>query len=1383
MNDTMNYFMHITAPSSCIKHNSESFNSLHQQVSKPIESLNSNLNGMSFIINQLNSHLKTIYKSDESFSNSDLQSSFDIIKQLYNSFKSLNRVTENQITDDSKPIGEFQVIYGQFIKYTIKCIKNLVLPDDLYMQIYASLTPSLCFYLRKLNGESIDISLSDFNILIRLNEESTEDILHFLSENRFETLIDKLSSQISSNVDKHSPLEKYQTIFDLLESIKQTLIPRPQKSDKYKTAINLLEDLKYNMTLYCENDISKSVSSIFILISHIESIIKSLRLGYLSKESLKSLIKYITTNEFKINIDPIDKIPKKFINDVIRLYLQEVKSLRKHKLIDDSFSEKVENILNMKSDYHEFLETVPSYYETSVINEMSRSFSHFDILTTAQLKKFDDCCNMYIKFSREADDFNKGSKLHYNLMKNLIIAESEVIFNTCLNQDFPDQKSIEKVDPIISLIDDIISIINNLATQKQIIITYLTHILKVIQLAFISIKNPEKIQIIKDFLASRIPSFESIDDILGIKQKIGDLLILTGLYNAFENQEVNPKTVDEIFENRKMKEQFQITDIQKQRQIPEMILRNLDYILPYKDFPSKYEQLIEMIGGSAQNCFKDFVFDQDVFNISNCLLNMICSLKGHFELSGGFFFDWLKIIFSMLDNENSLETIPKFSEIIPFFDFSFIFSKIILTFNITRIMINQQFQSLPTKISLNPKENEAAMIESVESLRSYIFSVLKNLDVDICSLCLKINDVKDKARKYLSLNYYRRIKDQMDFIEINMIILSEFNNLTALLTKKYPDEFFDYRPVTYINYALSIYQLLSSINESKCLSEKYLSNFEKLKPNAEAIFEIVKKSKFFSPELNETLSNFIIPFVSEIHRLIKSFDVTSLVDITYEYVYSILDFFNSKQTGDPISPEMHISILRLNFILESISPKASIFQNTDSIASILFTLFSIKQQPPQLDDLYERLRETVITSFIMCNLFDIINFIHHILVEKFGFIKVFQSESDFDLVEHVEEADDIENQNKYSNVSEIVSQTLDDLDELKQCFTQCNFLKESQSFFEKVGEVISPFLEPNEHLTIRIEENKRLMSELRSEKKAWKSKTEEAEKSFVKTRKNCHKAHAKIEAAILEEKKLMISIEQKKKHLVELHSQIEKKEREMAIRNERTPPEMKQKQKVEFMDTIHSLRELVGPTVTDEMKVAELTQKLKEMNEKNDKIRQEIVKLDSFHSTTQEDEIDLLMMTEDSNFTPSSNSENAEEENELLEKKISELEASNDRIRRKLKKISQQNKKPNISTNGLNTSGNLHLSPTSSSIGLKQTNQSNGMNFISGADRALVSFLHSTRPYSYNNAAVDYESFMEFKNSTLERINQLMLKRQQLIEKRDSMKVTDESSIQESNEN
>ena len=350
MDDMMSYFMHITAPSSCINHNSDSFNSLQKQISQPIVSLNSNLNGMSFIINQLNSHLLSIYKSDASFSSSDLQSTLNIINQIYNSYKPLNQITKNPVINDSKNIGEFQVLYGQFINYTIKCIKNLVLPDDLYMQIYASLTPVLCFYIRKLSGEAIDVSLSDFNNLIRLNEESVEAILHFLSENKFEQLIEKLISQFSEYANKQSPQDSYQIITDSIESIKQLLIPRPQKSDKYKTAINLFEELKYNITLYCENDISKSLSSIFILISHIESIIKSLRLGYLSKESLKSLIKYISVNEYIINVDPIEKMPKKLVNNVLRLYLQEVKSLHKHKLVDDVFAESVENILNLKSE-------------------------------------------------------------------------------------------------------------------------------------------------------------------------------------------------------------------------------------------------------------------------------------------------------------------------------------------------------------------------------------------------------------------------------------------------------------------------------------------------------------------------------------------------------------------------------------------------------------------------------------------------------------------------------------------------------------------------------------------------------------------------------------------------------------------------------------------------------------------------------------------------------------------------------------------------------------------------------------------------------------------------------------------------------------------------
>ncbi|KAK8891273.1 hypothetical protein M9Y10_028481 [Tritrichomonas musculus] len=1399
--------MHTAAPSSCINHNSTSLNFLQQQIKQPIESLNSNLNGVSFIINQLNSHLLSMQESDSNFSNLDVYSTLNILNQIYDTYKPFNKRTNNPQINSPRNISEFQVLYTQFIKHAINCIKNLVLPDDIYMQIYASLTPVLCLFLKKINGEDVNVSTSDFNILIRQNEESVEAVLHFLSEEKFETLVEKLIAQFSTNIAQHSPHDLYKSIVDTFESIKQLLIPRPQKSDKYQIALSQIDDLKYKLTLYCENDTSQSLSSIFILISRLESIIKSFRLGYITKESLKSLIKYISSNDYSIIFDSSEEMPKKFMDGVLRLYLQEAKSLYKHKLVPEAFAESIDNIINSKADCHEFLANISSFFDNSVINAMNRSFSHFNIsTTTTQLKNYKDCYNMYIEFLREADDFHKGSKLHFNLMKNLMIAESEVILTTCIGntdntglknsiEENKEDEHGEKIDSIIPLISEIISILNNLATQKQskMILAFYIHVLKIVHLAFTSIQDPKEIQIIKDFLATRIPSFETIDNVLGIKQKIGDLLAMIKLYNVFQNDTYNSKTVDEIFDLREMEENFEITVIQKQRQIPETILRQLDMILPYKDFPDKYQQFTEMIGGCVQNCFNTFTFDQELLNISNCLFSLIVSLKGRFELDGQFFFDWLKIVFSMLydDEMKKLKdvTIPKFSQIIPYIDFSFIFSKTILTLNVTGQIINQQNCLLLTEDA--KEETNDQLTESFESLRLYVFSILKTLDVDICTLYIKLNDVKEKARSYLNHSYYRRIVDQMDFIELNMIVLSEIFNLTSLLSEKFPLEEFDCQPISYINYALSICDLLSPVSQSRCLSDVYALHFGKLRSDVSVVLDIVKKQKLFSPELNNILHDMIIPLVSEINALIRSFDITSLIDNTYEYVYTVLDYFNSKESDDSITPETLVSILSLNFIVEKISPKAKLFQNAHSIASILFTLFNIKQQPPQLIESYEKLKETVIASFFNYSSFDIVIFLQSLLVEKFGFIDIYQSESELGLITKNEEIEKIRSFDKYSQIPEIIPKTVDEIYELRPYWNgiekenensdqgkESEFSKVCLDLFEKVEKVILPFLEPNEKVASLKEENLKLMDTLREEEKRWKARTEEAENIFFKTRKSCRKVRFRIESAILDEKKLAISIEQKKKQLVELQSQIQKKEREIAFRNEKTPPEMKEKQKLQFIGTIHALRELVGPTTNDQNQINELTKKLQEMNQKNDQITKEIERIDSRHSTTREDEIDLLIMNENSNFSSSSNQENIEEENEILEKQIAETESSNERIKRKLKKISVFTSKiPNNNNNG----SNRHLVPLISTNGSDaslgfSSSISRGMNFISGPDKALTNFLHSARPYCFSNGNVNHDSFITFKNSTLERIKDLMLKRQKLVDMRDGLQDSGESS-------
>ena len=87
--------MHTAAPSSCINHNSTSLNFLQQQIKQPIESLNSNLNGVSFIINQLNSHLLSMQESDSNFSNLDVYSTLNILNQIYDTYKPFNKRTNN----------------------------------------------------------------------------------------------------------------------------------------------------------------------------------------------------------------------------------------------------------------------------------------------------------------------------------------------------------------------------------------------------------------------------------------------------------------------------------------------------------------------------------------------------------------------------------------------------------------------------------------------------------------------------------------------------------------------------------------------------------------------------------------------------------------------------------------------------------------------------------------------------------------------------------------------------------------------------------------------------------------------------------------------------------------------------------------------------------------------------------------------------------------------------------------------------------------------------------------------------------------------------------------------------------------------------------------
>ena len=252
-----------------------------------------------------------------------------------------------------------------------------------------------------------------------------------------------------------------------------------------------------------------------------------------------------------------------------------------------------------------------------------------------------------------------------------------------------------------------------------------------------------------------------------------------------------------------------------------------------------------------------------------------------------------------------------------------------------------------------------------------------------------------------------------------------------------------------------------------------------------------------------------------------------------------------------ISPETLIALLQLDLTCEGIVHQRAIFERCSKITKILYILLNIKQQPFELSEMYEKLKETVIVSFINYELNEIINFLQMIFCEKLGFFHIYNIENEFGLVQQDEEINELQ----LTEISQLVQPIFIEIIDLKPYYQKMlqesrknsienqsinDFLNSCSSLFDNSGSIISPFNEENADIQNAINECQSLKNQLNIEKTTQKRKIEEMERALVKTRNNCHRLNERIEIAILEDKKIKISIREKQKQLIELQSQIDK---------------------------------------------------------------------------------------------------------------------------------------------------------------------------------------------------------------------------------------------------
>ena len=1656
MDDIIKFLVHIISPSSKDVHNSDTYKKVQNQITESVKSLNVNLNEMDFVFKKINAqiHTSSIYKND--FSETDTQSTLKVINQIFDSFKPLLQVAKNQPLNEVDSQNEFHNLYWNFIKSTVKCLQKLALPEYIYLQTYASLAPLLCIYLMKTDKELHGISASDFKILVRSYEEYVEAVLHFLSDTKLESFIEKFLyqfSKIKPSSEKNSQYlgndqsVTYNQLLESLDLLKSILIPKPQKSEHYKAALRQLGDLRYKLLSFFDGTTSMEAVSIFSLLTQLEGILESLKFAYASKESLKSLYKFISKNDYSIGAKINAKPSKKFSECVKRLYIQEIRTLYKYNSnLDNSFLENIEKYLKSSEDYHDFLQTIPSYFELSVIDDMQRSFSDFDI-TINQLCNFNDCFSMYIEFSRESDDFHKGSALHHNLMKNIIFAEAEVIL-TILNKETVEPFK-DNEDPILKVAEELVFMFSHITYQDEesrLMFKYLTHILQIFSLAVKLMQDKtEALQELKNIMKSNMPSFAFLDQKLNIQNEIKKLVGLINSYSELqdayrndntaknyssnnnmekthneddntinqvtnesekneeskENEDLkedknheemqhNENNIEEIKEsqsNEKSKEDLnhegetdgnngnnkdnisnnenskevdnkddnieeQINENDKQEnaenstienqnddlrdgqddskeihynhedfskenqdendndskqnqndndsnskenqddndsdykenqndhdseskesqkdqkaeskqnqdsniqieeeeenasnekknqienknsessneisslkeeeeesmeakvnefhenkteskttinsessfekkvpnnnyrklfQLSEMILREIDIISPYKLFPSLYSEFIEMIGGSSDKTFKAGSFDHQAFEISIALLSMFDFEFCHFSYSLDFFIEWIEFAFSIIQDASSNQyssNEKNFADAIPFCDFSFILPCASFTFIISKNILNHPMASKETHKIGNEINNKEIFI-AIEKLRTFTSTALKTFNVDENQFSQLLNETFTTMKQTLPVYTYSRLKNQLSCIDSIITFILQINKFCSLLKQKYRTNF-NPTYLAYYNYIISTFQLLHAVKRSSCLDESFQN---KLFDILENFFEsfTVKRPKFFSSK--ESLLNFVsdtITLFAQLKQLINKFDVIPLVESAYQYVNSVFNYFD--RSNILFTQDTLISALYLDLQAEGLIHKKAIFQRCYSVSALLYVLLNIKQHPPKLNELYEKLRETAVTAFIIYNLHSILVFVQHVFLEIFeiNILYTFPKQQPTSLFDDDFDCDDMnifsdiffnndygsitsyENKRKdiidprFLQVNEAIYSVIDEAydirshaqkllkifeEDLKNNSENQTFdPKDVESFqdlcsvfFNNINDASLPFLKANEELQQIRSECQNLINELKSENEKCIVRTNETEKSFVKARDYFHLTRMKIENAILNDKIMRIDIQQKHKQLAQIKAQIEEKSRELALKNEKTQPEMKIKQKEQFLHTIHALRELLEPTKCDNNEIAVLTKKLNELNAQNDEIRQQLHEIEIKHSTTQEDEIELLLINENNSIYSKSNQEDEEQENEALKQQIAETEASISRIKKQL----------------------------------KATNE-----MINEDDSNILKFLSTIRSRNISDAPVDYESFKDFQNQTMERIQRLITTRQELIDEMNNISST-----------
>ena len=155
----------------------------------------------------------------------------------------------------------------------------------------------------------------------------------------------------------------------------------------------------------------------------------------------------------------------------------------------------------------------------------------------------------------------------------------------------------------------------------------------------------------------------------------------------------------------------------------------------------------------------------------------------------------------MLGNEEYKNTVPHFSEIIPFFDFSYVLPTTFFTLHLYELIVNEQ------------KEIEKnQLMNLIETFRSFTFNIFKKFEINSYTLGKLLTDIKSQIKKSIRPCFSRRLNDQIFSIKSNILFISQINNLKQLLIKKYPEENFDENLLAICNYALSSYISESSFS-------------------------------------------------------------------------------------------------------------------------------------------------------------------------------------------------------------------------------------------------------------------------------------------------------------------------------------------------------------------------------------------------------------------------------------------------------------------------------------------------------------------------------------------------------------------------------------------